>query len=126
VLATDGVTRHYRVEHVEGWAFVDGPDGSSALLEEDRFPSAVHQVREGSALAPMPGGVVRVAVSVGDAVSPGQLLVVLEAMKMEHAVHATTAGTVTEVTVAEGDQVETGRVLVVVEDPDGAPSDPGS
>ncbi len=45
----------------------------------------------------------------------GQLLVVLEAMKMEHAVHAAAAGTVTEVNVAEGDQVETGRVLVVVE-----------
>ena len=117
VLATDGVTRHYRVEHVDGWAFVDGPDGNSALLEEARFPSAVQPVRQGSALAPMPGGVVRVTVAVGDTVAAGQLLVVLEAMKMEHAVHATAAGTVTEVTVAEGDQVETGRVLVVVEDP---------
>ena len=75
---------------------------------------------EGSALAPMPGGVVRVAVAVGDTVEAGQLLVVLEAMKMEHAVHAAAAGTVTEVDVAEGDQVETGRVLVVVEpDADG-------
>ena len=45
----------------------------------------------------------------------GQLLVVLEAMKMEHAVHAGSDGTVTELSVAEGDQVETGRVLVVVE-----------
>jgi propionyl-CoA carboxylase alpha chain len=100
---------------------VDGPDGNSALMEEDRFPVAAHHVREGSALAPMPGGVVRVAVAVGDAVRSGQLLVVLEAMKMEHAVHATTAGTVTELGVAEGDQVETGRVLVVVDagaDPD--------
>ena len=115
VLAIDGVSRHYRVEHVGPLAYVDGPDGSSTLVEEDRFPDATEQQREGSALAPMPGGVVRVAVSVGDAVHAGQLLVVLEAMKMEHAVHATTAGTVTEVTVAEGDQVETGRVLVVVE-----------
>jgi propionyl-CoA carboxylase alpha chain len=123
VLATDGVTRHYRVEQFEDWAYVDGPDGSSALAEEERFPSAVEQLREGSALAPMPGGVVRVTVSVGDTVSAGQLLVVLEAMKMEHAVHATAAGTVTEVTVAEGDQVETGRVLVVVEAPTDADTD---
>jgi len=53
---------------------------------------------------------------------------VLEAMKMEHAVHAAAPGTVTSVTVAEGDQVETGRVLVVVEadaDP-GSPDSPGS
>jgi propionyl-CoA carboxylase alpha chain len=63
----------------------------------------------------MPGSVVRVAVSVGEAVRAGQLLVVLEAMKMEHAVHATSDGTVIELSVAEGDQVETGRVLVVVE-----------
>jgi propionyl-CoA carboxylase alpha chain len=63
----------------------------------------------------------------GDAVVAGQLLVVLEAMKMEHAVHAAAAGTVASVTVAEGDQVETGRVLVVIEadhepDPDPAAS----
>jgi propionyl-CoA carboxylase alpha chain len=63
----------------------------------------------------MPGSVVRVAVATGDVVEAGQVLVVLEAMKMEHAVHATAAGTVTEVDVAEGDQVETGRILVVVE-----------
>jgi biotin carboxyl carrier protein len=74
----------------------------------------------------MPGGVVRVAVAEGQAVISGQLLVVLEAMKMEHAVHATTAGTVASVEVAEGDQVETGRLLVVVDpDPDPA-TDPAS
>jgi propionyl-CoA carboxylase alpha chain len=66
----------------------------------------------------MPGGVVRVAVAVGDEVKPGQLLVVLEAMKMEHAVHAGAAGKVSEVSVSVGDQVETGRVLVVVEGPE--------
>jgi propionyl-CoA carboxylase alpha chain len=69
----------------------------------------------------MPGSVVRVAVAAGDRVGAGQVLVVLEAMKMEHAVSAGAPGTVVEVGVAEGDQVETGRVLVVVEaDGDGA------
>ena len=76
---------------------------------------AAEQVVEGSALAPMPGSVVRVAVGVGDRVEAGQVLVVLEAMKMEHSVHAGVAGTVSEVDVAEGDQVETGRILAVVE-----------
>jgi propionyl-CoA carboxylase alpha chain len=70
----------------------------------------------------MPGGVVRVAVAPGDRVEAGQVLVVLEAMKMEHAVAAGGPGTVAEVAVAEGDQVETGRVLVVVE-ADGGPGD---
>ena len=114
-----GVTRRYRVERVSATSFVDGPDGASVLVEHDRFPDPGAHVAPGSSLAPMPGGVVRVAVAVGDEVKPGQLLVVLEAMKMEHAVHAAAAGQVSEVSVAVGDQVETGRVLVVVEGPDG-------
>ncbi len=126
VLTAEGLTRRYVVEQFGRLACVDGPDGSSALVEQDRFPLATDQVAAGSALAPMPGGVVRVPVSVGDTVVAGQLLVVLEAMKMEHAVHAAAAGTVSSVSVAEGDQVETGRVLVVIEaDDDPADADAG-
>ncbi|HUD18426.1 MAG TPA: biotin/lipoyl-containing protein, partial [Acidimicrobiales bacterium] len=116
-LTTGGVARRYRVDQVGSIAYVDGPEGSSTLVERERFPDSADHIAEGSALAPMPGGVVRVAVTVGDTVETGQLLVVLEAMKMEHAVHATASGTVTEVDVSEGDQVETGRTLVVVEAP---------
>ena len=114
-LVADGMARRYLVDLVGPVAYVDGPDGSSTLTEQDRYPVSGDQAAEGSALAPMPGSVVRVAVATGDVVEAGQVLVVLEAMKMEHAVHATAAGTVTEVDVAEGDQVETGRILVVVE-----------
>jgi propionyl-CoA carboxylase alpha chain len=114
-LSTGGITRRYQVDRVGSAVFVDGPDGSSALVEQDRFPTAAEQTAEGSALAPMPGGVVRVAVSQGDVVEAGQLLVVLEAMKMQHTVHASGPGTVIEVGVVEGDQVEAGRPLVVVE-----------
>jgi propionyl-CoA carboxylase alpha chain len=117
-LTTGGVARRYLVDWVGPNAFVDGPDGASTFVEHEQFPISADQVAEGSAVAPMPGGVARVAVSVGDTVEAGQILVVLEAMKMEHAVHASAAGTVTEVDVAQGDQVETGRILVVVE-PDG-------
>jgi len=119
-LTHDGVTRHYAVQRVGATSYVDGPDGSSRLTAEDRHPVAEDQVTEGSALAPMPGSVVRVLVVPGDRVESGQVLVVLEAMKMEHAVHAGATGTVAEVDVAEGDQVETGRVLVVVEADDDA------
>jgi len=120
-LVEDGVTRRYTVQRVGAVSYVDGPDGSSRLVAEDRHPEAADQVSEGSSLAPMPGSVVRVAVAAGDRVGAGQVLVVLEAMKMEHAVSAGAPGTVVEVGVAEGDQVETGRVLVVVEaDGDGA------
>ena len=114
-LTVDGVTRRYAVQRVGAVVFVDGPDGSSRLIEEERLPVATDQVAAGSALSPMPGSVVRVAVATGDRVEVGQVLVVLEAMKMEHSVIAGVAGTVTEVDVAEGDQVETGRILAVVE-----------
>jgi propionyl-CoA carboxylase alpha chain len=122
-ITVDGVTRRYRVDRVGSTVYVDGADGSSTLTEHARFPQAVDQVAEGSALAPMPGGVVRVAVAEGDQVTGGQVLVVLEAMKMEHAVTASAAGVVTEVNVNVGDQVETGRILVVVDT--GSGDDPG-
>jgi propionyl-CoA carboxylase alpha chain len=114
-LTIDGVTRRYQIDRVGLITFVDGPDGNSALVEQPRFPLVGDALSAGSALAPMPGGVVRVAVTEGDTVKAGQLLVVLEAMKMEHAVNAASAGTVSEVSVAEGDQVETGRVMVVID-----------
>ena len=70
---------------------------------------------EGSFTAPMPGGVLEVLVSMGDAVSAGQALLVLEAMKMEHRVTAPYDGTVTAVHVAQGDRVQQGEMLLEVE-----------
>ncbi|MHB8431415.1 MAG: biotin/lipoyl-containing protein, partial [Acidimicrobiales bacterium] len=91
----------------------------SVLTEVPRFAEAGRTTPSGSALAPMPGGVVRVAVSPGDTVGAGQVLVVLEAMKMEHAVNAPASGVVADVVVTVGDQVSTGAVLVVVDTGDG-------
>ncbi len=64
--------------------------------------------------APMPGKVLKVAVSVGAAVNAGDLLVVLEAMKMENEIQAPSAGTVKEIKVSDGSPVNTGDVLVVL------------
>ncbi|MGZ6827626.1 MAG: biotin/lipoyl-containing protein, partial [Mycobacteriales bacterium] len=61
-----------------------------------------------------PGTVLRVVVAAGDEVRAGDALVVLEAMKMEHAVKAVADGTVAEVLVEAGTQVDAGAVLVVV------------
>jgi pyruvate carboxylase subunit B len=63
-------------------------------------------------VAPMSGLVVRVSVSVGDLVSAGQGLAVVEAMKMENELRATTAGVVTAVLAVAGAAVEKGAVLV--------------
>ncbi|MDT7614675.1 MAG: propionyl-CoA carboxylase alpha chain [Pseudonocardiales bacterium] len=119
-LEVGGVRRAYAVHRVGGVAYVDGPDGSSALAEVPRFADPNAVAHAGSLLAPMPGGVVRVLAEPGAAVTAGQPLVVLEAMKMEHTVVAPVDGTVTELHVAPGDQVDTGQVLAVVDDGSGS------
>jgi len=65
--------------------------------------------------APMSGAVVALPVAVGDTVEPGTTLVVVEAMKMEHAIVAQLDATVSEILVAVGDQVEEGDTLVLLE-----------
>jgi biotin carboxyl carrier protein len=65
-------------------------------------------------VAPMPGRIVKVLVRTGDAVTPRQGLVVVEAMKMENELRAPGAGTVTDVKVVEGASVEANAVLVVI------------
>jgi propionyl-CoA carboxylase alpha chain len=62
----------------------------------------------------MPGTVVSVAVAKGDAVSAGQPVLVLEAMKMQHTVSAPHAGVVDRIDVEPGVQVAAGEVLAVV------------
>ena len=69
----------------------------------------------GQLVAPMPGTVAAVAVAAGEAVTAGQTLVVVEAMKMEHAVKAPHDGTVTRIDCAPGDLVREGQELVVLE-----------
>ena len=68
-----------------------------------------------SIAAPMPGRVVKVLVSAGDAVAARQGLIVIEAMKMENELRAPRAGIVKAVTVAPGAPVEAGTVVVVIE-----------
>jgi biotin carboxyl carrier protein len=65
--------------------------------------------------APMPGKVVKLLVKPGDAVSPGDGVIVVEAMKMENELKAPAAGTVREIRVEEGRAVGGGDVLVVIE-----------
>jgi acetyl/propionyl-CoA carboxylase alpha subunit len=64
--------------------------------------------------APLPGRITHVAVQAGDAVAPGQTLLVIEAMKMENELKASAPGTVREVRVAASQAVNAGDVLLVI------------
>ena len=65
-------------------------------------------------VAPMPGNILKVNVTAGQAVKAGTVLVVLEAMKMENEIMAPKDGTVTQVVVSKGSTVDTGAPLVVL------------
>jgi 3-methylcrotonyl-CoA carboxylase alpha subunit len=81
-----------------------------------RYEAGSHaHAADGAILAPMPGKVIAVDVAPGEAVTKGQRLLVLEAMKMEHALTAPFDGTVTELDVSEGQQVQVEALLAKVE-----------
>ena len=95
---------------------VHGPQGDVELRELPRFPVAGLETVAGGLTAPMPGKVISTHAAPGDRVESGQLLLVLEAMKMEHRVTAPAPGTVSEFRVSEGDQVGNGELLVVIDE----------
>lgn len=70
---------------------------------------------DGAILAPMPGRVIAVDVAAGDAVTKGQKLLTLEAMKMEHGLTAPFDGVVAELNTAVGSQVQVDAMLVRIE-----------
>ncbi|MGC4895105.1 biotin carboxylase N-terminal domain-containing protein [Micromonospora sp. DT31] len=115
VLDVAGVRRVFRVHRAGSSVFVDGPDGAASLTELPRLPLPTAELAAGSLLAPLPGAVTRVHVEVGQRVAAGDLLLTLEAMKLEHPVLAPADGVVAELPVPAGGQVETGAVLAVVD-----------
>lgn len=64
--------------------------------------------------APMPGNILRIDIKQGDVVKAGQILVILEAMKMENEIVAPKDGTVAQVVTSKGAVVETGSPLVII------------
>lgn len=114
-LEAAGIRRRYDVLLDGDTAYVDSSAGASTLTLVPRFvdPSALSPA--GSLTAPMPGSVIRVQVVEGDAVTAGQPLVVLEAMKMEHTVVSPVDGVVVALPAEVGRQVATGDVLAVVD-----------
>ncbi|WLH33978.1 acetyl/propionyl/methylcrotonyl-CoA carboxylase subunit alpha [Pseudomonas sp. FP2196] len=115
-LEIDGLRqRHaYRLDVGQLWLFTH----PGSLRLEDRTHAVIGSqtsVSSGTLKAPMDGAIVDVLVSEGSPVSKGQLLVVLEAMKMEHPLKAGIDGVLKRVQVKVGDQVKNRQVLLQVE-----------
>jgi acetyl-CoA/propionyl-CoA carboxylase, biotin carboxylase, biotin carboxyl carrier protein len=105
-----------------------GRDGATWAIGEAP-PPALRGARAGSAdgtvRSPMPGTILAVHVAVGDTVSAGQAVLVVEAMKMEHTVTAPVDGVVSELSAKAGQQVRMDETLMVIE-PAGAGQTDGS
>ena len=102
-----------RVDRQGEVAHVFTPQGATRVGCVDKLAHAGESAVEGGRLtAPMPGKVVSFAVQAGDKVKPGQVLAVMEAMKMEHTLTAPAEGEVLELLYAPGDQVTEGAELL--------------
>ena len=121
-LIVDNRSFEIEVDHTEDEyrVLVDGRNYHINLVDERRV--RVGGTQSGLELqgrqlisVPMPGKIIAVLVSEGDAVEKGQGLVIVEAMKMENEVRSPATGTVRDIKVKPGDTVEGGAVLVVVE-----------
>ncbi|MHC8318475.1 acetyl/propionyl/methylcrotonyl-CoA carboxylase subunit alpha [Pseudomonas sp. LB3P31] len=115
-LEIDGIRqRHaYRLEARRLWLFTR--PGSLCLEDRTQAPVSTRtSISSGTLKAPMDGAIVDVLVSEGSTVSKGQLLVVLEAMKMEHPLKSGIDGVLKRLQVCVGDQVKNRQILLEVE-----------
>lgn len=115
-LEVDGRRSALAISSVGARRLVHGEFGDVELLELPRFAVAGPAQAGGALKAPMPGRVLAISVAPGESVVRGQLLMVLEAMKMEHRITAPADGIVQAIRVAEGEQVANGALLAVLDD----------
>ncbi len=116
-VTVNGKTYDVQVEEVGASvapAAASAPAAPAAAAAPAKDPAA--PAGEGEAIAaPMPGTVMSVSVTAGQAVKKGDVLVVLEAMKMENEIMAPHDGTVAAVLVAKGEAVESGQTMLTLQ-----------
>ena len=92
------------------WVHLDG----HVFCIEKTEPGSNSDDAEGGMVAPMPGKILEVLVEQGQSVASGDLLLVMEAMKMEHRIVANVDGVIAMMNLKEGDQVQQGDILVEI------------
>ncbi len=115
-LRVDGLSRSLRLARTGDTWWAHGLGGIATVSIDDPWPAPEVETAGDACVAPMPGKVLQVAVEAGQAVTEGQLLAILEAMKTEHRLLAPRDGVVAAVQAREGDQVDAGAVLVALAD----------
>ncbi len=118
-LEIDGRRLQLAIAGTEDRWLVHGTDFDVELTELPRLPPPGLLEIKGGLTAPMPGNVLATHVQQGEEVREGQLLLILEAMKMQHRIVAPFDGSVKELHVGEGDQVDNGALLVMLEEAGG-------
>ena len=99
-----------------GYAFeVEWPTDDSGIVGAGVGAASAGEAVEGSVIAIMPGKIVRVDVQEGDEVQAGQVVAILEAMKMENELTAPAGGVVKEIFVSPGASVEQGQAVIQIE-----------
>jgi acetyl/propionyl-CoA carboxylase alpha subunit len=113
VLVVDGVRHRFRIHSHDGTHLVlDGLGNQCVIVEPSRFPQVDVDLAADGPQAPLPGSVLSVEVVDGQRVAAGDLLVVIEAMKMEHRITASHDSDVVAVLVSPGDRVDAHQLLV--------------
>lgn len=91
------------------------PVPAAAAAAPAAAPAAAVSVAAGEPVkSPMPGNILRIEVAQGQQVKEGDVIMILEAMKMENEIVATKSGTIAQIAVSKGAVVETGAVLAVI------------
>jgi propionyl-CoA carboxylase alpha chain len=103
------------VHHQDNTFYVDSPLGASTLVELPRFPLPEDEAAVGSLVAPLPGVVHEVKVKKGDSVTAGDVVLVIDSMKVFHWISAPLSGLIAEIRVEPGQHVESGAVLAVID-----------
>jgi len=110
------VTAYISSDGIKRWVTINGQTVVLTRSSDARKSGHAHHHTAGELTAPMPGQVRAVNVSEGEAVTKGQTLIVLEAMKMEIRIQASMHGVVSSILVKTGQTVEREQILVKMED----------